>query len=316
MLTYYVLAAVVLLLAWYLWPVDPALDIPAIRGQRVIVTGASSGVGFHMSEWYARYGASILITARRAQVLEENAKKLMALGAQKVVCVAGDIGDPAFCKQVVERAIQEFGGIDTLALNAAQSLHAFLENIKDDASVIKMARSIIDTNYLSTVYMCRYAIPALKQSRGRIVATSSLSARMGAVLATSLYVAGKMAMEGFMSTLRAELRASKSNVTVTVCPCGFLSELTTMYDENGREIREGGATTWTGFMAMESSECARLIVHAGQRRETDYHPMFGGRLVQIMCAMSPQLGERLSNLFFGLMHRCHNPACSTHPLED
>uniref|UniRef100_A0A3B3UA99 Hydroxysteroid (11-beta) dehydrogenase 1-like a n=1 Tax=Poecilia latipinna TaxID=48699 RepID=A0A3B3UA99_9TELE len=86
-------------------------------GARVLVTGASSGIGEQMAYHYARFGAQIVITARREKVLQQVTEKCLSLGAQKALFISGDMSTESDPDKVVDFALEKLGGLDYLVLN-------------------------------------------------------------------------------------------------------------------------------------------------------------------------------------------------------
>ncbi|XP_044135100.1 hydroxysteroid 11-beta-dehydrogenase 1-like protein [Bufo gargarizans] len=92
---------------------DPASLLDA----RVLVTGASTGIGAEMAYNYARAGAHLVLTARRESVLATVRSRCLELGAKNVSLVVADMGSPEARERIVEKAIIDMGGLDYLVLN-------------------------------------------------------------------------------------------------------------------------------------------------------------------------------------------------------
>ncbi|XP_040509444.1 hydroxysteroid 11-beta-dehydrogenase 1-like protein isoform X6 [Gallus gallus] len=88
-----------------------------LSGARVLLTGASAGIGEQMAYHYATFGAEIVLTARREAVLQEVMKKCLTLGAKKVFYIPADMSSPSEPDRVVQFAVQNLGGLDYLVLN-------------------------------------------------------------------------------------------------------------------------------------------------------------------------------------------------------
>ena len=174
----------------------------------VIITGASAGIGLEISRRLARQGASLVLAARTPALVGEAADSCRALGA-KVIGVPTDVADREQCKALVERAVAEFGRVDTLVNNAGISMHARFDELHD----IEAVERITAINYFGAVYCTWYALPHLKKTRGRLVAVSSLTGRNG-VPTRTLYAGTKHAMAGFFDSLRIELKRDGVSVTV------------------------------------------------------------------------------------------------------
>jgi NAD(P)-dependent dehydrogenase (short-subunit alcohol dehydrogenase family) len=126
-------------------------------GKRVLVTGASSGIGAAVCEALAREGAHLVLAARRVERLEEQAAKCRGLGAQAHV-VPADVTQVDACQRMVQESVRALGGLDMVVVNAGLSMWAKFEEITD----LSMFRTLMETNYLSAVYTtqrCRICSP-------------------------------------------------------------------------------------------------------------------------------------------------------------
>lgn len=81
-----------------------------VRGKTVIITGASSGIGEHLSFEYARRGANLVLTARRENLLQKNAETCRQLGSPDVLVVPADLTKAENNKKVIDQAVDHFGG--------------------------------------------------------------------------------------------------------------------------------------------------------------------------------------------------------------
>jgi NAD(P)-dependent dehydrogenase (short-subunit alcohol dehydrogenase family) len=104
-----------------------------LAGKSAIVTGGDSGIGRAVAIAFAREGADVLIAYLNEDEDAEDVARLVQEAGQKAVLVPGDLSDPAHCRAVIDKAVQEFGGIDVLVSNAAyQMTHKNLEEISDE----------------------------------------------------------------------------------------------------------------------------------------------------------------------------------------
>ncbi|HXZ47396.1 MAG TPA: SDR family oxidoreductase [Usitatibacter sp.] len=256
-----------------------------LRGNVVIVTGASKGIGAELARQLAAKGARLVLAARHESELEAVAADCRAAGATAIT-VKADVSVERDCQAMVAGAVVAFGRVDTLVNNAGVSMWARFEDI-DDVSVLER---IMRVNYMGAVYCTRHALPHLRASRGRLVAVSSLAGRTGVPTRTG-YAASKHAMTGFFDSLRIEL--GDSGVTVTLVYPGFVA---TGIRENatgpdGRPImvspvREGEV--------MSAEECARRIVRAIERRERDVVMTARGRMGLWLKLLAPSLVDRIA----------------------
>jgi short-subunit dehydrogenase len=149
---------------------------------------------------------------------------------------------------------------------------------------------VMRVNYLGAAYCTYYALPYLRESRGRIVAISSLAGLLGVPTRTG-YSASKHAMTGFFDSLRIELAGS--GISVTVIHPGFVAT-------GIRESAAGAAGTPAGVStvrerdAMSVEDCARRIVRAIERRERRVVMTARGKMGVWLRLIAPGLVDRIA----------------------
>ena len=143
------------------------------RDRVALVTGAASGIGRATAERLAAEGARLVLGDVQASALEALARELEGRGS-RVRALPLDVTDPEACRKAVDTALAEFGGLHVLC-NIAGILH--FENSHELA--LEDFRRVLEVNLTGTFLMCRAAIPALLESRGAIVNTSSTAAVKG-----------------------------------------------------------------------------------------------------------------------------------------
>lgn len=186
-----------------------------LDGKVVLITGASSGVGFAAAREFARAGADVALLARGRDGLERAAATARACGRRALVLPA-DVTDQDALDAAVARTEAELGKLDVLVPNAAATIFGRFEDVgKADFD------RVVDATFLGVVNVVRAALPALKRTRGVIVATGSLNAK--APLPTwSSYAAAKFAERGFLHTLRLEQQAQGTGVRVGIVHPGAI----------------------------------------------------------------------------------------------
>ncbi|XP_062374903.1 hydroxysteroid 11-beta-dehydrogenase 1-like protein [Sardina pilchardus] len=249
-----VLAAVVTAYVW-----RDAFDPESVRGARVLVTGASMGIGEQMAYHYARLGAQLIITARRESALQKVVERCVELGAQKALYVVGDMSDPADPERVLRQAVDLLGGLDYLVLNHIGSNAYGLWN-----GDVDHIRTLMQINYLSYVQMAAAALPTLEQSGGAVVVVSSLLGKMTTPFAAP-YASTKFALHGFFGTLQHELAMQGRNVSITFCVLGLIDTPTALESIRG----------YTDVTPYPASDAALHIIKAGATRQKEsYFPWF------------------------------------------
>ncbi len=182
-----------------------------LTGRKAIITGGDSGIGRAVAIAFAREGADVLISyLNEDEDAKETAKYIKEAG-RKAVLVPGDIQDEEHCKQIVNRAVEELGGLDILVNNAAfQMSHESLQELTAE----ELDRTF-RTNIYAMFYLCKAAEPHLEPG-STVVNTASVNAYKPSpgLLA---YAATKGAIQNFTASL-GQLWAEKGIRVNCVAP--------------------------------------------------------------------------------------------------
>lgn len=180
-----------------------------LHRKRVLVTGASSGIGAATARRLAREGADVALLARNRRGLQEVARRVEQEGAQAVV-VPADVADREAVERAVQRSADALGGLDVVVVAAAAGAFGrFAEIPPDDFD------RCVRVSFGGAVDTIRAVLPHLERSSGRLVVIGSAGDSISLSL-LSPYVAAKSALDAFLESLRAELRAAGSDVSVSV----------------------------------------------------------------------------------------------------
>jgi 3-hydroxybutyrate dehydrogenase len=177
-------------------------------GRRVLVTGASHGIGFAVARAFARAGAELAVLSSTADI-RAAAVRIEAESSRTVRALQCDITD----REAVKRTVGTLGALDVLVNNAGLELITPL--LEPGAEVERTFVRIIEINVIGTYYVTREAVPLMGRG-GSIVLTSSVWGKSGAA-DFSAYVTSKHANIGFMRTLAKELGPRGIRVNA-VCP--------------------------------------------------------------------------------------------------
>lgn len=170
-----------------------------LAGMRLLVTGASEGIGRAIAKEAVKRGCRVLAVARKQPDLDSLAAEVIAEGG-KLEVLAGDITRGDDHRAMADAMTARFGGADVLVNNAGIGATGHFMDSDPDT-----LRRIFETNYFGTVELIRVFIPLLKAgNRPAIVNISSVLGRKGWP-GRSLYSASKFALAGFSDALRAEL---------------------------------------------------------------------------------------------------------------
>jgi short-subunit dehydrogenase len=181
--------------------------VSTIDGGTVLITGATGGIGHAIARACAARGAQLILTGRRAEVLEPLAAEV---GGRALAC---DLSDRA----EVERLIGDVGEVDVLVANAALPATGLVTELTQE-----QIDRMLEVNLRAPVAIARALVPSMSaRRRGHMVFISSLSGK-AASAASSIYSATKFGLRGFALGLREDLRADGVGVSV-VLP-GFIRD--------------------------------------------------------------------------------------------
>lgn len=181
-----------------------------ISGSRILITGASQGIGRALAVEGAKRGGKLVISARSAD-LDSLAEELRRQGAE-VEAVRGDVTSAEDRKRMLDAAVDRFGGMDILINNAGIGATGHFI----DASEERL-RKIFEVNFFGLCELTRSAIPLLRQGTKPMIVMISSGVGKRALPARSEYSASKYALQGFTEALRAEMARFDIDV-LSVCP--------------------------------------------------------------------------------------------------
>src|SRR5262245_19910043 len=182
-----------------------------LSGARMLITGASQGIGRALAVAAAQRGAQVLAAARSDNLLNALADEVRSAGG-KLETVRADVTSADDRRKIADAAKERFGGLDILVNNAGIGATGHFADARQDR-----LRRIMEVNFFGLTETTRVLLPLLKKgTQPAIVNISSVAGKRG-IPARSEYSASKFAVQGFSEALRAEL--SKDGVDVlVVCP--------------------------------------------------------------------------------------------------
>jgi NAD(P)-dependent dehydrogenase (short-subunit alcohol dehydrogenase family) len=184
---------------------EPRFLAPDYLGSRklqdmvTIITGGDSGIGRAVAVLFAREGADVAIVYLNEHEDAQMTKRCVELEGRRCLLIAGDVKDPAFCRDAVEQTVREFGRLDVLVNNAAFQEHAqSLADISDER-----LDETLRTNVGGYFYMARSALPHLKRGAS-IINTGSVVGLEGSAQLLD-YSTTKGAIHAFTKSLAQNL---------------------------------------------------------------------------------------------------------------
>jgi NAD(P)-dependent dehydrogenase (short-subunit alcohol dehydrogenase family) len=253
----------------------------SLRGAVVAITGASAGIGRACALAFAREGASLVVAARRRDLLETLAGEIQALGGVAAVEVV-DVGRAGDVQQMVDNAVARFGRLDVMVNNAGYGVIGHVENTPVDEF-----EKLMRVNYLGTVYGCRAAAPVMRRQRSGVIVNVSSIVGHRAMTSGGAYAATKAAQISISEALRVELRGSGVSVCL-VHPVGTES------DFRETAMRASGIAI-TGVGPQQKSEVvARAIVRCARRPRVEVYPLWYSRGLTWLNALAPRCVDVLA----------------------
>jgi short-subunit dehydrogenase len=260
-----------------------------IAGSRILITGASQGIGRALAEAAAARGARVLAVARSDQLLDELAQQVRSRG-HAIETVHGDITSAEDRQRMVEAAVRHFGGLDILVNNAGIGATGHFAEVSADR-----LRKIMEVNFFGLTETTRVFLPLLKQgNQPAIVNISSIAGKRG-IPARSDYSASKFAVQGFSEALRAEVDKDGVDVIV-VCP-GLTQ---TNFSQN--MIEQKARLPLDHMRGMTSEQVAQATLRAIERGNHEVHLTLQGKLIVLVSRLFPwfadwMLKRRVRELF-------------------
>ena len=170
-------------------------DTSRLVGRRVLVVGASAGIGRVIGETLCEAGAHVAFAARRKDVCEAAAKD----AAGTAIGLECDVTDEPQCQRVVDEAVEGLGGLDDVVYTAGVISMVALADADAD-----WWRRTFETNVMGAALVTRAALPHLQRSRGTVVYLSSVSSTGAPWPGIGVYTSTKAALNRMIETWRSE----------------------------------------------------------------------------------------------------------------
>jgi len=232
-----------------------------LKDKVALITGGDSGIGKAVAIAFAREGATVAISYLNEESDAQLTADVIRDAGQDVLLIPGDISEESHCKQMVEKVVQQFGGIDILVNNAAyQMVHASLQEVSAEEWDFTFK-----TNVYAMFYLCKAAEPYLKPGSSVINTTSVNAYTPRPTLAP--YTATKAAIQNFTSAL-AQLWAEKGirvncvapgPIWTPLIPGSFDAEHTSTFGNSSPLKRAGQpAEVAPAFVLLASAEASYM----------------------------------------------------------
>ena len=253
-----------------------------LKNKKIIITGASSGIGKALAFELAEKGAHLVLTSRKIELLQKTADEIKATfpDSPKPVSISCDISKKEEVKQLIKESINQLGEIDILINNAGIGVYGDIEKTTEEDY-----RKIMDVNYFGPIYSMFEILPYMKQrKKGMIINVTSLAA-IYSVPYLGAYSASKAALVSLTQNLRAEL--SDSGVSFMIVYPGY-----TQTDFFKNEKKTGGARRPSGKY-MPARKVAKGIVRAIEKGKQDLIFTASGKALAIFQGIAPWLVRKV-----------------------
>ncbi len=248
-----------------------------LDGLRVIITGASQGIGRAIAVEAAKRGMKVVAAARSQELLDALKKEQPG-----IEIALADVTDPAGRERMVNTAKSKFGGLDLLINNAGIGATGHFMDSDPDT-----LRKIFEVNYFGLCEITRLCIPELKTgTTPAIVMISSVVGRR-AIPARGLYASSKFAVAGFSEAIRAEL--AKDGIDVIVINPGLTQ---TNFSQNMLEAK--AKMQMDHMRGMTSDEVAVATLDAIAKGKTEITLTFKGKMMVLTARFAPWIVDLFS----------------------
>ena len=207
-----------------------------LDGKIALITGGDSGIGRAVAVLFAREGADVAIVyLPEEQADAEETRAAVTEEGHKAILIPGDVGDPAFCRDAVERTVSELGQLDILVNNAAyQQTCDSLEELAEE-----QWEHTFRTNITGYFHMVKAALPHLK-SGSAIINTGSITGLQGSKHLID-YSATKGAIHAFTKSLAQNLM--NRGIRVNCVAPGPIWTVLQPVSKSGKDVAEHGEDT-------------------------------------------------------------------------
>jgi short-subunit dehydrogenase len=220
--------------------------------KNILITGASSGIGYALALELANQGAKLVLAARRIDRLQKLVDKIKDNGGH-AICFAVDVTKKDDLISAVKQAQQEFGLIDIVIANAAIPIHGNFDQLETEDF-----KRIFETNVFGILNTAYAGLSDLKKRKGSLVILGSGMAYM-TTPGTSAYSMGKFAIRAFAETIYNEL--SNYGIKVILINPSFVESEIRLIDNSGKF--DPKRKDWVpSFLVMPAEKAARKIVKA------------------------------------------------------
>lgn len=253
---------------------------PAPLDKIVAITGASAGIGRAIAELAAAEGAVVVLSARRADLLDEVVTGIVSRGG-RALAVTGDVTSESDMRALVARAVAAYGRLDVMICNAGIGYHHTFADTPTD-----VMRRLVDVNVMGALYAAYAAVQQFRVQRtGHVIAISSVVGRRG-IPGSSVYGATKSALVSLIEGLRGEFFGTGLRASI-VYPISTKTEFHAAIKRDfGQDVHGTGP--------KQSAEIvARAVVACIRHPRPEVYPYPRAWWLAVVSVIAPSLADRL-----------------------
>ena len=250
------------------------------RKKVALVTGASSGIGAELAWQLSRAGANIALAARRRELLDGLAQRIVADGNSRPLVTECDVTRDGDLERAVAQTVREFGKLDAIFANAGFGVIGSLKKLS-----VEDYRRQFETNVFGVLRTIYAALPEIEKSRGNIVIIGSV-AGWTATPGTSPYAMSKFALRALANCIMPELRPS--GVKVTLISPGFVDSNIRRVDNDGN-FHPATKDSVPSWLVMSTEKAVHQILRAAARGKREAIITNHGKLIVAVERFAPWL---------------------------
>ncbi len=251
-----------------------------LKNKRVIITGATSGIGLALANALAAENCRLVINARRGEILDSMVDGF-GKARRECIAVAGDVTDVTVRKKLLAAAHDHFGGLDILINNAGIGAMGRFDTASHDR-----LRQVFEVNFFAVADFIRESLPLLKVGDDSLIVNLSSVLGHRAVPLKSEYCASKFAIHGFSDAIRAELAGNGVELLL-------VSPSTTDSEFFNSAIEDSAQKDWKKGGAMSPEAVAARTIRAMEKRRHEIILTFGGRTLVWLDRIIPGIANRI-----------------------
>ena len=251
-----------------------------LSGKKIVITGASSGIGEATAREAARAGATVILLARNIEKLEKIAEEIRAENG-KAYCFSVDVSDYKKVIETAEELKKQYGIPDVLINNAGFGQWKFIEETSYEEVSQFMA-----VPYFGAFYMTKAFLPDLKkENNGQIINMTSYAGFIPFSGATA-YIAARKAMIGFHEALSADLLK-----TGIKCSLAYFAKVNSTYWKHNQGSEERLPKSQVLIPTITPEKAAKAIVKGIVNRKTYIHTPFMINVINLMLRYLPRISK-------------------------